>query len=1067
MFYGNLLDRAVVLAEALIMQHPDFEMPTEDIGTGGACASSRDDLLSQIAAALTAGDYQSAGSLLRNGLDHFPDDNQLLRLAARQRRLEERFTRVYSLLKETREAMENDAFLRAVGAFREAANLSQGFADLEEAAFGVAIDEARQLGDRNWRVARSLFEDAARLNSKLTVPDNLWEEVRAAEREETISNVLAETALAKPADLERARIRLTRTLEEYPGDSGLLNRLKSIESTIEEKRKWDQRQRHLKKLTDLQAALQSEDEPSQAGKYVRLSETVAAPYGAEPEFSSVIEDIRHQAISCEKAVAALDQDRIDDCLEECAWVLSRMRHHKLFLKLKEKAEARELALVDEYSNTVSRIRELLDAGELSKAEKLCAEARSKLPQFTDFLELSREIEQQKKEQDRNLQENVESARRLVERGDRSLRARQYRATEESFSNALKLLPGDKNLAGVVLGILHGYARSVARESAEAAEEALSVAERLLPGSAMPADLGEVLRRRREQATAESNRWSALTRIADLHEQIESAETADQLSALRDEVQESDFTKSSHADVRFAAGALLSNIDEKLTGFTWKRERHPAFPRVLSLAAAMIAVIGLAYWLTKPASVKAPSRWVTVESAETKLAPVPKPATGSLLIRSEVPGALVFINGKEYRISNEPLKVELNADTYRVSGSRKGYQDFGPVTVAVGQSAETVLDVKLTPKPASLEIRGAAPDTQIKLDGVLTGMAKKNKVWTKELADGNHSIELSRDGYVPKTIVRNIAPGDLLVLTGRDVRLESSDARALATEQQDWRRLGGGASLASIESFVAKYPNGPHANAARAKVEELQWQNVDKGNPDSLRAYVARNSASPFANQARRVLDGLLVAREAKAEDGDWNNASHGNKSALEDFLRRHPTGRHAAAAANALAEIEHKKGAAEAQGREEAAWKKVNQQDEAALETYLRDAAASRYRSAAEATLATLRSNEASRNDSVAVLTVISRFASAWNTKDLNSILAIQKTLNKRTVKAELSQVKELNMRISPASPPQIDGSQAVVVCRRQASQVFSDGTRKQVPESLVSYVLEKHDGNWTIEGTR
>jgi hypothetical protein len=347
------------------------------------------------------------------------------------------------------------------------------------------------------------------------------------------------------------------------------------------------------------------------------------------------------------------------------------------------------------------------------------------------------------------------------------------------------------------------------------------------------------------------------------------------------------------------------------------------------------------------------------------------------------------------------------------------------------------------------------------------MAKKNKVWTKELADGNHSIELSRDGYLPKTIVRNLAPGDLLVLTGRDVRLESSDARALASEQQDWNRLGGGASLASIESFVAKYPNGPHANAALVKVEELQWQNVDKGNPDSLRAYMAKYPASPFANQARRVLDGVLMARATKAEDSDWSNSNHGNKSALEDFLRRHPGGRHAAAAANALAELERKKGAAEAQSREEAAWKKVNQQDEAALESYLRDAAASRYRSEAEAALATLRLNEASKNDSVAVLTVISRFASAWNTKDLNSILAIQKTLNKRTVKAELSQVKELNMRISPASPPQIDGSQAVVVCRRQASQVFSDGTRKQIPESLVSYVLEKHDGNWTIEGTR
>ena len=237
---------------------------------------------------------------MRNGLECLPDDNRLLRLAAKQRKQEERYIRVYALLRETREAREDDSFVRAVGAFREVANLSRGAADLEEAAFGVAVEEAQRLGDRNWRVARTLLEDASRLNATLIVADHIWDRVRAAEREETIAGVLTETALAKPDDLERARQRLTRILEQYPEDSGLVNRLKSLESTIAEKRQWDERQRHLKQLTDLQAALQREEDPAEAAKYVRLSEAVAAPYGAEPELISVIEDIRHQTISCER-----------------------------------------------------------------------------------------------------------------------------------------------------------------------------------------------------------------------------------------------------------------------------------------------------------------------------------------------------------------------------------------------------------------------------------------------------------------------------------------------------------------------------------------------------------------------------------------------------------------------------------------------------------------------------------------------------------------------------------------------------------------------------------------------
>ena len=170
---------------------------------------------------------------------------------------------------------------------------------------------------------------------------------------------------------------------------------------------------------------------------------------------------------------------------------------------------------------------------------------------------------------------------------------------------------------------------------------------------------------------------------------------------------------------------------------------------------------------------------------------------------------------------------------------------------------------------------------------------------------------------------------------------------------------------------------------------------------------------------------------------------------------------------NALADIQRKSQAAQAQIAEEASWKKVNPRDEASLENYVKDFPTSRFRNQADMDLANIRAGRATANESAAVLTVISRLANAWNAKDLDSILAIQKNLNKREVKAELSHVKQLAMQISPASPPQIDGAQAIVLCRRQAEQVFNDGTRKLIPESTVSYVLAKHDGYWTIEGTR
>jgi len=1015
------------------MQHSEFEVPTDSGQAGGAPEPSGDPVAAQIAAALDQGDHETAGNLLRLALEATPEDNRLLRLAAKQRRQAERFTRIYSLLRETGEAIEGDSFVNAVGAFREAANLCQGFPAFERATFEVAVDEAEKLGDRNWRVARSLLEDAGRINPHLFVPEKLLQQIAAAERAETIANVLSETALAKPAELERARDRLTRTLELYPNDIGLSSRLKSIESTIEDKRKWDARQKRLKKLTDLRAALQGEEDPSQVGQYVPLSETLAGPHSSEPEFSAIIDDIKHQVLSSERAVVALKQDRIEDCLEECAWVLSRMRHHKLFLKLKANAEERELALVDEYSNCASRIKELLAEGRLAEADKLCSDASAKLPQFTDLKELAAEIAQRKSEQNLHQQQNVESAHRLVERGEKSLRERQFKVAEQSFANSLKLLPENKNLPGHIVAILHGYARSVVRENGDSANEALKIAERLVPGTVVPKDLVESLRQKREQAKAEAVRWSSLDRIGDLDRQAESSKKRADLVALRDEAQKNNFSESDHADVKEASVSLLDKIDAKIAAFDQRKSRRPAIVRVLGLAATILIGIGLVYFLNKrttlPANALTPAKPATVETAAIpKAQPVPAPA---------------------------PVQQ-------------------APVPEVKAAPPSSVLDATLAPIPtkraATIQIRGAV-GTEIKLDGVLLAKSAK-KLLTKQVAAGSHSIELSRGGYLSKTITRSLAPGQVLVLTGPVLQLESSDALSLAAERQDWKNVQKNTNLPSLETFMSRYPNGLHVALAREKADGLRWQAVDKGNPDSLRAFVAKYPSSAYVSEASKDLDTILIARESKAEDNDWTNADHSNRAALQDFLRKHPNGRHAPTASTALAELERNTRKAELQNVEEAAWRKVNQQDEASLEAYLRDApAASRYRPQAEVSLATLRLSrkrkENATADMAAVLGVLSRFANAWNSKDLNSILALQRNLDKRTVKAELAHVKELVMEISPASPPQIDGSQAVVLCRRQASQTFSDGTRKEVPETLVSYVLAKQDGNWVIEGTR
>src|SRR5581483_10469652 len=90
----------------------------------------------------------------------------------------------------------------------------------------------------------------------------------------------------------------------------------------------------------------------------------------------------------------------------------------------------------------------------------------------------------------------------------------------------------------------------------------------------------------------------------------------------------------------------------------------------------------------------------------------------------------------------------------------------PANVPIAKGAESSAKLN-APKLATLEIRGAAPGTQVKIDGSLLGMVSKNRTLRQPLAPGNHSIELSRDGFISKRLQHRFDPGQNTLLVGTD------------------------------------------------------------------------------------------------------------------------------------------------------------------------------------------------------------------------------------------------------------------------------------------------------------
>lgn len=123
-------------------------------------------------------------------------------------------------------------------------------------------------------------------------------------------------------------------------------------------------------------------------------------------------------------------------------------------------------------------------------------------------------------------------------------------------------------------------------------------------------------------------------------------------------------------------------------------------------------------------------------------------------------------------------------------------------------------------------------------------------------------------------------------------------------------------------------------------------------------------------------------------------------------------------------------------------------------------------RKRAERALADLHARELDEVSN-AVTAMLERYVDAWNAKDIERITALHRSLNRRTVKAQLAPVTAIRMAITSPSAEQIDGERATIACRRQIDETFSDGTEKQSPESLVTFTLSKRDGQWRIDGTR
>ena len=132
-----------------------------------------------------------------------------------------------------------------------------------------------------------------------------------------------------------------------------------------------------------------------------------------------------------------------------------------------------------------------------------------------------------------------------------------------------------------------------------------------------------------------------------------------------------------------------------------------------------------------------------------------------------------------------------------------------------------------PQPANSTafavLRNLPPGASIKVDGRDAHHADNSGLAQFEVAAGNHTLELTKDGFKSKSIQHSFNSGQ----TTLDGSMEPS---ADMLEAQAWKQASSTPDPKQIEEYLAKYPGGPHTTEAESRLQDLVWGDVYKRQP---------------------------------------------------------------------------------------------------------------------------------------------------------------------------------------------------------------------------------------------
>jgi hypothetical protein len=255
--------------------------------------------------------------------------------------------------------------------------------------------------------------------------------------------------------------------------------------------------------------------------------------------------------------------------------------------------------------------------------------------------------------------------------------------------------------------------------------------------------------------------------------------------------------------------------------------------------------------------------------------------GGILLRIGEPSVTVFVNDFQYSQTTRSgdLRIPLPPASYEIRLEKPGFQALKLPSVKVIKDQETQINAKLQRAviaATSLLITAGVPGATVRFDGKDLGQISVDGTLTHDIAPGTHTVEIEKNGYVTARSQQTFALGKTLMIDGK---LEQDP------EWAAYNQTAGSTDASLLRQFLRKYPAGKYASQASSRLEDIEWNNMNKSDLTALDTFLGAHPQGHYANEARKLVD------ELQREQGEFLDAIRNDSSpALKGFLDRHPNG---------------------------------------------------------------------------------------------------------------------------------------------------------------------------------